>query len=167
VTEDLESWCPNLRCKTPIRTTDTRYFTDPSIAAAALGIGPDELLNDMPTYGLFFETLAIRDLRTYAEELGGRLYHYHDKSDLECDAVMRLENGTYGLIEIKTGGEALIAKGMKSLKGVEAKLDTTKMPRPSFMMILTADGDFAYRTDEGILICPIGCLRGSSERGVA
>jgi len=167
VTDDLESWCPNLRCKTPIRTTDTRYFTDPSIATAALGIGPDELLNDMPTYGLFFETLAIRDLRTYAEELGGRLYHYHDKSDLECDAVMRLENGTYGLIEIKTGGEALIAKGVKSLKGVAAKLDTTKMPRPSFMMILTADGDFAYRTDEGILICPIGCLRGSAEKSIS
>ena len=161
VTEDLEAWCPNLRCKTPVRTADTRYFTDPSIAAAALGIGPDELLNDLPTCGLFFETLAIRDLRTYAEELGGRLYHYHDKSDLECDAVMRLEDGKYGLIEVKTGGEALIAKGARSLKRLAEKIDTTKMPRPSFMMILTADGDFAFRNDEDVLVCPIGCLKGS------
>lgn len=162
VTEDLEAWCPNLRCKTPVRTTDTRYFTDPSIAAAALGVSPDELLNDLPTFGLFFETLAIRDLRTYAEELGGRLYHYHDKSGLECDAVMRLENGRYGLIEIKTGGDALVAKGVKSLKALSEKIDTTKMSNPSFMMILTADGDFIYRTDDGILVCPIGCLKGSA-----
>ena len=162
VTEDLEAWCPNLRCKTPVRTADTRYFTDPSIAVAALGIGPNELLNDLPTYGLFFETLAIRDLRTYAEELGGRLYHYHDKSGLECDAVMRLENGKYGLIEVKTGGEALVAKGTVSLKKLAEKIDTTKMPKPSFMMVLTADGDFAFRNDDGILVCPIGCLKGSS-----
>ena len=162
VTEDLEAWCPNLRCKTPVRTTDTRYFTDPSIAAAALGVSPDELMNDLPTFGLFFETLAIRDLRTYAEELGGRLYHYHDKSGLECDAVMRLENGRYGLIEIKTGGDALVAKGVKSLKALSEKIDTTKMPNPSFMMILMADGDFIYRTDDGILVCPIGCIKGSA-----
>ena len=162
VTEDLEAWCPNLRCKTPIRTTDTRYFTDPSIAAAALGIGPKELVNDMSTCGLFFETLAIRDLRTYAEELGGRIYHYHDKSGLECDAVMRLENGSYGLIEVKTGGDALVAKGAKALTDLAAKIDTTKMPGPSFMMVLTADGDFAYRTDDDVLVCPIGCLKGSA-----
>ena len=163
VTEDLEAWCPNLRCKTPVRTTNTRYFTDPSIATAALGVSPDELLNDLPTFGLFFETLAIRDLRTYAEELGGRLYHYHDKSGLECDAVMRLENGQYGLIEIKTGGETLIAKGEKSLKDLATKIDTTKMPHPSFLMILTADGDFAYRTNADVWVCPIGCLRGAGK----
>ena len=161
VTEDLEAWCPNLRCKTPIRTTDTRYFTDPSIATAALGIGPDELLNDLPTCGLFFETLAIRDLRTYAEELGGRLYHYHDKSGLECDAVMRLENGKYGLIEVKTGGEALVAKGAKALNDLAARIDTTKMSKPSFRMVLTADGDFAYRMNDGVLVCPLGCLKPS------
>ena len=163
VTEDLEAWCPNLRCKTPVRTTNTRYFTDPSIATAALGVSPDELLNDLPTFGLFFETLAIRDLRTYAGELGGRLYHYHDKSGLECDAVMRLENGQYGLIEIKTGGETLIAKGEKSLKDLATKIDTTKMPHPSFLMILTADGDFAYRTNADVWVCPIGCLRGAGK----
>ena len=159
VTEDLEAWCPNLRCKTPIRTTDTRYFVDPSIAAAALGIGPGELMNDLTAFGLYFETMAVRDLRTYAEALGGSLYHYHDKSGLECDAVMRLENGSYGLIEIKTGGETLIGKGAATLADLENKIDTTKMKKPAFKMILVADGDFAYRRKDGIIVCPIGCLK--------
>ena len=159
VTEDLEAWCPNLRCKTPIRTTDTRYFIDPSIIAAALGIGPGELMNDLTAFGLYFETMAVRDLRTYAEALGGSLYHYHDKSGLECDAVMRLENGSYGLIEIKTGGETLIGKGAATLTDLENKIDTTKMKEPAFKMILVADGDFAYQRKDGIIVCPIGCLK--------
>ena len=160
VTEDMRAWCPNLRCKTPLRTTDTRYYTDPSIAAAALGIGPGDLMNDLATFGVFFETLAIRDLRTYAEALGGSLLHYLDKSGLECDAVMRLENGSYGLIEIKTGGDALIEKGVKTLNALAAKIDTTRMPPPSFRMVLVADGDFAYcRKEDGIIVCPIGSLR--------
>lgn len=159
VTEDLEAWCPNLRCKTPIRTTDTRYFVDPSIVAAALGVGPGELMNDLTAFGLYFETMAVRDLRTYAEALGGSLYHYHDKSGLECDAVMRLENGSYGLIEIKTGGETLIGKGAATLVDLENKIDTTKMKKPAFKMILVADGDFAYRRKDGIVVCPIGCLK--------
>ena len=158
VTEDLPAWCPNLRCKTPIRTTDTRYFTDPSIATAALGIGPGELMNDLTTFGLYFETMAIRDLRTYAEALGGSLYHYHDKSGLECDAVMRLENGAYGLIEVKTGGETLIGKGAATLLELEEKIDATKMNRPAFKMLLVADGEYAYRRKDGVLVCPIGCL---------
>ncbi|MBR4171591.1 MAG: ATP-binding protein [Kiritimatiellae bacterium] len=160
VTEDMRAWCPNLRCKTPLRKTDTRYFTDPSIAAAAMGIAPGDLMNDMPTFGLFFETLAVRDLRTIAESLGGSLLHYLDKSGLECDAIMRLENGSYGLVEIKTGGDALIAKGIKTLKSLSAKIDTTRMPPPSFRMVLVASGDFAYRRkDDDIIVCPIGCLK--------
>ena len=160
VTEDMRAWCPNLRCKTPLRTTDTRYFTDPSIAAAAMGIGPGDLMNDMTTFGLFFETLAVRDLRIIAESLGGSLLHYLDKSGLECDAIMRLENGSYGLVEIKTGGDALIAKGVKTLESLSAKIDTTRMPPPSFRMVLVASGDFAYRRKEDdIIVCPIGCLK--------
>ena len=160
VTEDMRAWCPNLRCKTPLRTTDTRYYTDPSIAAAALGVGPGDLMNDLAIFGVFFETLAIRDLRTYAEALGGSLLHYLDKSGLECDAVMRLENDSYGLIEIKTGGDALIEKGVKTLNALDAKIDTTRMPPPSFRMVLVADGDFAYcRKEDGIIVCPIGSLR--------
>jgi hypothetical protein len=160
VVEDMRAWCPNLRCKTPLRTTDTRYFTDPSIAAAAMGIGPGDLMNDMTTFGLFFETLAVRDLRIIAESLGGSLLHYLDKSGLECDAIMRLENGSYGLVEIKTGGDALIAKGVKTLESLSAKIDTTRMPPPSFRMVLVASGDFAYRRKEDdIIVCPIGCLK--------
>lgn len=160
VTEDMPAWCPNLRCKTPLRTTDTRYFTDPSIAAAAMGVGPGELMNDLPTLGFFFETLAVRDLRTCAESQGGTLLHYHDKSGLECDAVMRLENGSYGLIEIKTGGETLIEKGVRTLVALSSKIDTTRMPPPSFRMVLVATGDFAYRRKEdGIIVCPVGCIK--------
>ncbi len=159
VTEDMRSWCPNLRCKTPLRTTDTRYFTDPSIATSAMGIGPGDLMNDLSTLGLFFETLAVRDLRTCAEALGGTVLHYHDKSGLECDAVMRMDNGKYGLIEIKTGGETLIEKGVKALVSLSKKIDTTKMPPPSFRMVLVASGEFAYRRKEdGIIVCPIGCI---------
>ena len=159
VTEDLPAWCPNLRCKTPIRTADTRYFTDPSIATAALGIGPGELMNDLTTFGLFFETMAIRDLRTYADALGGSLYHYHDKSGLECDAVMRLENGAYGLIEVKTGGETLLEKGAATLVALEDKIDTTRMKKPAFKMLLVADGEFAYLRKDGVIVCPIAALR--------
>ena len=161
VTDDLLAWCPNLRCKTPLRTTETHYFTDPSIAAAALGIGPGDLASDTKTFGLLFETLAVRDLRTYAEEVDGRLYHYLDKSGLECDAVMHLANGTYGLIEIKLGGDDLIKKGVATLNDLAGKIDTTRMKRPAFKMVLTAHGDFAYPyKDTGVLVCPIGCLKG-------
>ena len=160
VTEDMRAWCPNLRCKTPLRTTDTRYYTDPSIAAAAMGLGPGDLMNDLPTLGLFFETLAVRDLRTCAEALGGSVFHYLDKSGLECDAIVRLENGSYGLVEVKIGGDALIEKGVKTLDSLSAKIDTTRMPSPSFRMVLVANGDIAYRRKEdGIIVCPIGCLR--------
>lgn len=160
VTEDMRAWCPNLRCKTPLRTTDTRYYTDPSIAAAAMGLGPGDLMNDLPTFGLLFETLAVRDLRTYAEAHGGSVLHYLDKSGLECDAVVRLENGSYGLVEIKTGGDALIEKGVKTLASLTAKIDTTKMPPPAFRMVLVASGTFAYRRKEdGIIVCPLSALR--------
>ena len=159
VTEDMRAWCPNLRCKTPLRTTDTRYYTDPSIAAAAMGLGPGDLMNDLSTFWFFFETLVVRDLRTIADALGGSLLHYLDKSGLECDAVLRLENGSYGLIEIKTGGDALIEKGVKTLNTLSAKIDTTRMPPPSFRMVVVADGDFAYRRKDGIVVCPVGFLK--------
>ena len=116
-------------------------------------------MNDLVTFGFFFETLAVRDLRTIADALGGSLLHYLDKIGLECDAVLRLENGTYGLIEIKTGGDALIEKGVKTLNALAAKIDTTRMPPPSFRMVVVADGDFAYRRKDGIVVCPIGALR--------
>lgn len=160
VIEDSTAWNPNLRSKTAIRTSDTRYFIDPSIATAALGLGPKDLINDMNTFGLFFETLAVRDLRVYAEALDGKLYHYRDKNNLECDAVVHLRNGSYGLIEIKIGGSALINDGAESLKALADKIDTERMKKPSFLMVLTGIGQYAYkRPEDGVLVVPIGCLK--------
>ena len=159
VIEDMAAWNPNLRSKTAIRSSDTRYFTDPSIAAAALGLGPDDLLDDPNTFGLLFETMAVRDLRVYAEALDGQVYHYRDKNGLECDAIVHLRNGRYGLIEIKLGGDNLIEAGATTLKKLASKIDTEKMKSPSFMMVLTAIGEYAYRRLDGVLVVPIGCLR--------
>lgn len=159
VIEDSESWNPNLRSKTAIRTSDTRYFIDPSIAVAALGIGPGDLLEDLETMGLLFETMAVRDLRVYADALDGNVYHYRDKSGLECDAVIHLRDGNYGLIEIKLGGDSLIEDGAESLTKLAGKIDTNKMKSPSFLMVLTAIGDSAYKRPDGVLVVPIGCLK--------
>lgn len=159
VIEDMPAWNPNLRSKTAIRTSDTRYFVDPSIATAALGVGPKDLMNDLNTFGLLFETMAIRDLRTYAEALDGEVFHYRDKNGLECDAVVHLRNGNYGLIEIKLGGETLIEEGAANLKKLADKIDTTKMNAPSFLMVLTAVGAYAYQRKDGVLVVPIECLK--------
>lgn len=159
VVEDVEAWNPNLRSKTAIRSSDTRYFSDPSIATASLGIGPSDLINDLNTFGLIFETLCIRDLRVYAEALNGSVYHYRDKNGLECDAVVHLRDGRYGLIEIKLGGDNLIAQGVSTLLSLADKIDTSKMKSPSFLMVLTATGNYAYQREDGVLIVPIGCLK--------
>lgn len=159
VVEDMPAWNPNLRSKTAIRSSDTRYFIDPSIAAAALGIGPNDLLNDLKTFGFLFETLCIRDLRVFADSLNGEVYHYRDKNGQECDAIVHLKNGKYGLIEIKLGGDKLIEEGAKSLKSMKTKIDIDKMNAPSFLMVLTGTGDYAYRRQDGVYVIPIGCLK--------
>ena len=159
VIEDMPAWNPNLRSKTAIRTSDTRYFVDPSIAVASLGLGPKELLGDLNTMGLLFETLCVRDLRVYADSLFGNVYHYRDKSGLECDAVVHLRDGAYGLVEIKLGGDRLIEEGSKNLKALAGKIDTDKMKEPSFLMVLTGTGKYAYRRNDGIYVVPIGCLK--------
>ena len=159
VVEDMPAWNPNLRSKTAIRSSDTRYYVDPSIAAAALGIGPNDLINDLKTFGFLFETLCIRDLRVFADALNGEVYHYRDKDGQECDAVIHLRNGKYGLIEIKLGGDKLIEEGAKSLKSMAAKIDTDKMNAPSFLMVLTGTGDYAYRRQDDVCVVPIGCLK--------
>ena len=134
VVEDMAAWNPNLRSKTSIRTSETRYYVDPSIAVAALGIGPKDLTNDLNTMGLLFETLCVRDLRVYAESIGGTVLHYRDKSGLECDTVIHLKNGRYGLAEIKLGGQKLIEEGVKNLQSLSNKIDTSKMPAQGFSM---------------------------------
>lgn len=160
VVEDMAAWNPNLRSKTAIRTADTRYFVDPSIATAALGLGPADLINDLNTMGFLFEAMCIRDLRVYAEALNGKVYHYRDKRGLECDAVVHLRNGQYGLIEIKLGGESLINDGVRTLSSLANQIDTGRMKEPAFKMILTATGEYAYRRPEdGIYVVPVGCLK--------
>ena len=160
VIEDSAAWNPNLRSKTAIRASDTRYFSDPSIATAALGMGPQDLVNDLNTFGMFFETLCVRDLRVYADALGGNVYHYRDKNGLECDAVVHLRNGKYGLVEVKLGGSKLIEEGVKTLETLAKKIDTTKMNAPSFKMVLTGVGKYAYqRPEDGVYVVPVGCLK--------
>lgn len=159
VIEEAPAWNPNLRSKTAIRTSDTRYFIDPSIAIAALGFGPKDLIKDLNTFGLIFETLCIRDLRIYTESINGNVYHYRDASDLECDAVIHLRNGSYGLIEIKLGGDTLINEGAENLKRMYSKIDIGKMNNPSFLMVLTATGKYAYKREDDVYVVPIGCLK--------
>ncbi len=159
VVEDMPAWNPNLRSKAAIRTSDTRYFVDPSIAAAALGIGPRDLMSDLKTFGFIFENLCVRDLRTYAEALNGNVYHYRDSLGLECDTVVHLRNGKYGLIEIKLGGDKLIGEGVANLLKLRDKIDTNKMHSPAFIMVLTAVGNFAYQRNDGVYVVPITCLK--------
>lgn len=159
VVEDMQAWCPNLKCKTPLRTSDTRYFADPAIATASLGVGPGGLMNDLTAFGLVFETMVARDLRTYAEAIDGTVRHYLDKSGLECDMIITLRDGRSGLVEVKLGGDSLIESGAVSLNTLYNKLDTSKTKTPSFRMIIVADGAFAYRREDGVIICPISALK--------
>ena len=155
VVENAHAWSPALRSKTAVRTSDTRYFADPSLATASLGVGPGNLMDDLPTFGLFFETMAVRDLRVYAEASGGFVEHYRDKTGLECDAVVHMPNGDFGLVEVKLGGETLIGEGVETLSKLSGKLRRN----PSFRMVLTAVGEFAYRRKDGILVIPLGALK--------
>ena len=159
VIEDMPAWNPNLRSKSAIRTSDTRYYVDPSIASASLGLGPEDLLNDLNTFGLLFETMCVRDLRIFAESINGTVYHYRDNTGLECDAVIHLKNGKYSLIEIKLGGDDLIEEGAKTLKKLKDCIDTTKMNKPSFLMVLTGIGKYAYKREDGVLVVPLGVLK--------
>ena len=159
VIEEMEAWNPKLRSKTAIRTSNTRYFVDSSIAAAALGLGPQDLMEDLNTFGLLFETMCIRDLRVFADVLNGNVYHFRDKTGLECDAVLHLRDGTYGLVEIKLGGDKLIEEGAENLKKLGNKIDTTKMKSPAFLMVLIGVGNYAYRRQDGVYVVPIGCLK--------
>ena len=159
VIEDMPAWNPNLRSKTAIRTSDTRYFVDPSIAVASLGIGPEALVRDLNTMGLLFETMCVRDLRVYADAIDGSVSHYRDKSGLECDAVIHLRNGSYALVEIKLGGESLVRDGVRNLQTLASKIDTDRMEKPSFLMVITGTGHYAIKREDGVLEVPICCLR--------
>lgn len=159
VIEDLAAWNPNIRSKAAIRTSDTRHFVDSSIGTASLGLGPKDLMNDLKSFGFFFEDMAVRDLRVYAEALDGKLYHYRDSTGLECDTVLHRRNGSYALLEIKLGGEKNINEGAANMLKLTASIDTDKMPAPSFMAVIIGVGKYAFRRDDGVYVIPIGCLK--------
>ena len=159
VIEDLPAWNPNIRSKTIIRSTPTRHFIDTSIACRALGVSPNDLMNDLESFGLFFEDFAVRDLSIYANAIGGTVTHYRDNTGLECDAVVHLEDGRWGAIEIKLGGDELIEHGAQSLKNLRDKITSISEERaPSFLMVLTAVGG-AYRREDGVYVAPINLLK--------
>ena len=147
VIEDLAAWNPNIRSKAAIRTSDTRHFVDPSIGTAILGLGPKDLINDLKSFGFFFEDMVVRDLRVYAEALDGELYHYRDSSGLECDTVLHRRNGSYALMEAK------------SMLALAENIDTDKMLAPSFMAVIVGVGQYAYQRKDGVYVIPIGCLK--------
>ena len=157
VIENLPSWHPNLRSKTAIRTSDTRHFVDPSIAAASLGLGPNDLMNDLKTYGLLFESLCVRDLRVYAQRLRGDVYHYRNKRGQEADAVLHLRDGRYALVEAKLFSQERIDEGAKSLLSIRDDIDEEKMGSPSFLMVVTGT-PYAYRREDGVIVAPLGTL---------
>ena len=160
VIEEAENWTPSLRSKALLRAAKTRYFTDPSIAAAAFGAGPQELIDDLPTMGYLFENMAMRDLRVYADALDGKVYHYLDRNGREVDAIIRLRNGRYGLVEIKLGGDLQsVDEGAANLVKFASLVNTDRSPAPSFMMVLTGLGQFAYRREDGVCVVPLGTLK--------
>lgn len=159
IISDINAWNPNIRSKTSIRSTPTRHFVDTSIACRALNIFPNDLMHDLESFGLFFEDLAVRDLSIYAQVHRGEIRHYRDRAGLECDAIVRLEDGRWGAVEIKLGGDKLIEDGARSLNALKKKIEEkSSEPSPSFMMILTARGPLFQRQD-GIYVVPINCLR--------
>ena len=159
IIEDIEAWNPNIRSKTSIRNTPTRHFVDTSIACRALGITPADLMNDLTSFGLFFEDMAVRDLYVYASSLGGTVKHYRDNAGLECDAVIHLEDGRWGAVEIKLGGDDLIEAGASSLKTLRDKIiKKSDEKAPSFLLVLTATGG-AYKRDDGVFVAPINTLK--------
>lgn len=159
VIDETGSWKPKLRSKTAIRTTSTKHFVDPSIATAILDANPNDLIQDLNTFGLLFENLVIRDLKIYTQSLDGNVYNYRDKSGLEADAVIHLNDGRWGLIEIKLGGETLINEGALTLTKLKEVIDQDKMNKPAFLAIITATDSFAYKREDGIYVIPIACLK--------
>lgn len=155
----MPAWNPNLRSKSAIRTSDTRHFVDPSIAAAALGIGPAGLIKDLETFGLLFESMCVRDFRVYADTLDGDVFHFRDRTGLECDAVLHLRDGRYGLIEVKLGGNRLIEEGAANLIKLADKIDTATMSKPSFLMVATGTGEYSFTRRDGVMVAPIRTLR--------
>lgn len=157
VIEDVPAWSPSMRSKTALRTSPKRNFVDPSIAAASLRMSPEKLLNDFNTFGFMFESLCDRDMRVYAQANDGDIYHYRDKNELEADMIVVLRDGRWAPVEVKLG-QKQIEEAANHLIKLSEKIDSEKMGRPSFMMVLTA-GEFAYQRKDGVWVVPLGCLK--------
>ena len=156
IIEETSAWAPKIRSKTALRTSNKKGFVDPSIAAAILGLTPDMLLKDFETFGFLFESMCMRDLRIYAEQLNGEVFHYHDQYGLESDAVIRLNNGNYALVEVKLGNKAE-EQGAKNLIKLESLLIDKGHSKTAFKMMLTG-GEYAYKRDDDVIVVPLGCL---------
>lgn len=157
ILENVKAWQPSLRSKTGIRTSDKRQFVDPSLAVAVIGASPKSILEDFNYFGFLFESLCVRDLRIYAENLRGIIRHHHDNNDLESDIIITLDDGRWAAIEVKLGSRE-IDEGAENLKKLAVNIDNSRFPSPSFLMVLTG-GEFAYRRDDGVYVIPIGCLK--------
>jgi hypothetical protein len=157
VIEDLPAWSPAMRSKTTIRTSSKRHFVDPSIAAAALRATQRSLLSDFSSFVFLFESLCIRDLRVYTQANDGEVFHYRDRNNLEADAIVHLNDGRWGAVEIKMGASE-IEKAAENLKILRDRVNIEKMMNPSFLMILTAS-EVGYQRKDGIYVLPIGCLK--------
>ena len=157
IIEDAKAWQPSLRSKTGIRTSNKRHFVDTSIATAVLELNPKSILEDFNLFGFLFEDFCLRDVRVYTEPLRGTVYHYHDNSELESDLIIRLHDGRWAAIEVKTGSKE-IEEAADNLIQLSKYVDTSKIGEPAFLMVLTA-GQYAYRREDGVYIVPIGCLK--------
>lgn len=157
IIEEMTNWTPRLRIRAALRTSPIRYFTDPSIAAAALRAGPKELIDDLPTMGLLFENMVMRDLRIYMDRLRGEVHHYLNAEGLEVDAILRLHDGKYGLVEVKLG-LAGVEQGAASLKKFAESVDTQHSPAPSFLMVIVGVASFPYRRKDGVFVVPVSTL---------
>jgi predicted AAA+ superfamily ATPase len=157
IVDDLSAWSPKLRSKSVIRSTQKHHFVDPSIGIASLRVSPQDLMDDLNTFGFFFESLCIRDLRIYSQYLDGDVFYYRDSTGLECDAIIHLRNGKWGAIEVKLG-EGLVDDAARNLIKLKNKIDTNLMKSPSFLMVLTAT-QYAYKREDGVIVVPLGCLK--------
>ena len=157
VVEELEAWNPNLRSKTAIREKNTRHFVDPSIATAALGVGPSGLFSDMKTFGLLFESLVVRDLRIYCDTLNAKVYHYRDKLEREADAVIQFEDGDWALIEVKLGDDEDV--NLAAQKLIELANDINMENKPPVFLVVITKGALAYRREDGVYVVPLACLK--------
>ena len=158
VREDLPAWNPNVRSKTAIRTKETRHFVDPSIGAAALGLSPEALFRNMTTFGLLFESLVVRDLRTYCDSIKARVCKYRDSKKREADLVIVFDDGSWALVEVKLGGKKDIDEAATKLMDIANDIDIDKTGNCAFLMVVTKDS-LAYRREDGVYVVPLGCLK--------